>query len=793
MSDPQPHEQSDNREAERQRQVEALAEEYLDGLLAGRAPDRQAFLAAHADLGELLEPRLALVELMHRAARAARPTEGATASLGPPAERVLRIKCPHCGNGIQLVEPDVGEVTCGGCGSSFHVDLRATSSYHPAGLPQSIGKFAVLEQLGRGTFGTVYKARDADLQRLVAVKVPRAGSFATPEEEERFLREARAAAQLSHPSIVPVLEIAHDRGLPYIVSEYVEGLTLADLLTGRRPGFREAAELVAAVADALDYAHRQKIVHRDVKPSNLLIDAAGRPHVTDFGLARRGEGEITVTLDGQILGTPAYMAPEQAAGDQQRVDARSDVYSLGVVLYELLTGELPFRGNQRMLLHQVLHDEPRPPRSLNDRIPRDLETICLKAMAKVPARRYASALEMADDLRRFLGGEPIRARPVGRAEKLYRWCRRNPAVAGLQAALAVTLLVGTTVSTFFAIQSESQREQAEKNQRDAELRAASLAVDIDLKYCEEGDISLGLLRLARTLKTLPPHARDLRQCVEMNLLAWGQELRPLVPPPTHEGATFTTALSPDGLTLLTSGEDGTARLWDAFTGELRATMRGERGKIVKIDFSGDSRTALTVAEDGTARLWDAKNGQGRAVIREPPGTTDIALLSPDGLRFLTICQENPIIYDDKGRPRRNPNDNDKAAVTLWDAATGKRISDLAGHTGHINDAVFSPDGQTLLTGGADKTARLWSADNGLALGTLEGHVGAVSLVAFGPGGNLAATLAGEPGDPPNNSFRVRWWDTQRRVQIGSVLDSGGTLGAFAFSTGTFSWSSGART
>jgi len=165
---------------------------------------------------------------------------------------------------------------------------------------------------------------------------------------------------------------------------------------------------------------------------------------------------------------------------------------------------------------------------------------------------------------------------------------------------------------------------------------------------------------------------------------------------------------------------------------------------------------------------------------KPPGTTDIALLSPDGLRFLTICQENPIIYDDKGRPRRNPNDNDKAAVTLWDAATGKRISDLAGHTGHINDAVFSPDGQTLLTGGADKTARLWSADNGLALGTLEGHVGAVSLVAFGPGGNLAATLAGEPGDPPNNSFRVRWWDTQRRVQIGSVLDSGGYFGSLRF-------------
>jgi ribosomal protein S27E/predicted Ser/Thr protein kinase len=334
MSETQPNEQSNRSEPEllvqRQRQVEALAEEYLERLVAGETPDRQAFLGAHPDVADLLEPRLALLELMHRMAHAERPAAGETASLAPPqapAERVLRVKCPHCGNGIQLVEPENGEVTCSGCGSSFRVDPQATTTHHPAGLPRTIGKFEVLEQLGRGTFGTVYKARDPELQRLVAVKVPRAGSFATSEEEERFLREARAAAQLSHPGIVPVLEIDHDRGMPYIVSEYVEGLTLADLLTARRPVFREAAELVAAVADALDYAHRQKIVHRDVTPSNLLLDAAGRPHVTDFGLARRGEGEITVTLDGQILGTPAYMAPEQAAGDQLRVDARSDVYS----------------------------------------------------------------------------------------------------------------------------------------------------------------------------------------------------------------------------------------------------------------------------------------------------------------------------------------------------------------------------------------------------------------------------------------------------------------------------------
>jgi hypothetical protein len=740
VSDPRPHEPAGAPEAappgDRQRRVEALAEEYLEGLLAGRAPDRRAALAAHPDLADLLEPRLALVELMHRAARAPRA-----------AERAVHIRCPHCGNGIQLVEPEAAEVTCGGCGSSFHLDLRATTSFSPAALPRSVGKFEVLEQLGRGTFGTVYKARDPQLQRLVAVKVPRAGSFATPEEEERFLREARAAAQLSHPGIVPVLEVAHDRGLPYIVSEYVEGLTLADLLTGRRPGFREAAELVAAVADALDYAHRQKVIHRDVKPSNLLIDRAGRPHVTDFGLARRGEGEITVTLDGQVLGTPAYMAPEQAAGDQQRVDARSDVYSLGVVLYELLTGELPFRGNQRMLLHQVLHDDPQPPRSLNDRIPRDLETICLKAMAKAPGRRYASALEMADDLRRFLNGEAIRARPVGRVERLARWAKRNPAVASLTVAVVLTLLTGTAVSAFFAIQAERRREQAERSQRDAELRAASAAVDLDLKHCADGEVDYGVLRLARTLRELPPHATDLRQCVEMNLLAWAQEIRPLGPTFQHDGAETKWELSPDGLTVLTGGADGTARLWDAFTGEVRATMRGHRGGINPVAFSQNGRVAMTVGEDRTVRLWEASSGQARGAPAEHPGRIDSALLSPDGHRLLTVC-------DDK--------------VTLWDAATGRRISGLAGHSGHVGPAAFSPDGQTVLTGGWDKTARLWSADSGAALATLQTPTGGVTKVAVCPEGDVAATLE------VDKDTRVRWWDLRRHEQIGPLCTSHGS-------------------
>jgi tetratricopeptide (TPR) repeat protein len=331
------------------------------------------------------------------------------------------------------------EIPCASCGSHFSlVEVETTTC--GASESRCIGHFQLLQQLGRGAFGSVWKARDQELDRVVAIKLPH-GQQLDEIDAERFLREARAAAQLRHAGIVAVHEVGREAGQIYIVSEFIHGATLREWLDVKAVSFRDAAQMMIAIAQALEHAHQHGVIHRDLKPANILVDQHGAPHIADFGLAKRDAGELTMTLEGQVLGTPAYMSPEQARGEGHRVDARSDVYSLGVILFELLTGELPFRGTQRMLTLQILHDEPPSPRKLNGHIPKDLETITLKCLAKEPNRRYQTADELAADLRRFLDGEPIRARPVSRLERVWRWCRRRPAVVGLTIAVLGLLII----------------------------------------------------------------------------------------------------------------------------------------------------------------------------------------------------------------------------------------------------------------------------------------------------------------------------------------------------------------
>jgi serine/threonine-protein kinase len=358
------------------------------------------------------------------------------------------------------------------------ISRRLPSTYPEHGpKPARIGKYVLHEEVGQGACGIVYRAHDPELDRTVAIKIPGRQNLMTQEERLRFRREGRSAAQLHHPGIVEVFDVGEIDGVCFLVSEFVNGTNLAKRLAADRLGFSEAAALVARMAEALHYAHQQGVIHRDIKPANVLIaldhpvGSPLLPKIADFGLAKRENQDATLTHSGQVLGTPAYLSPEQARGESHRVGPRSDTYSLGAILYEMLTGELVFRGSVRMVLQQVLDDEPRAPRALNDQVPRDLEVICLKCLEKDPTRRYADAAALAADLRRFLAGEPIHARPVGRIERLGRWCRRKPLVAGLAAAVVVAVLVGFIGVVAQWRRAETMRLAAEQHaERESQVR-----------------------------------------------------------------------------------------------------------------------------------------------------------------------------------------------------------------------------------------------------------------------------------------------------------------------------------
>ena len=334
----------------------------------------------------------------------------------------------------------------------------------------SLGNFQLESELGAGSFGYVFLARDTRLDRQVAIKIQRAPECSRPEEIQRFQAEAKNAAQLKHPAIVSIFETCQtEDGVCYLVNEYVEGETLKTKMLSETLTFQQSTHYLIQLAEALEYAHQNNVVHRDVKPSNIIVDPQDNVHLADFGLAKNMTADANMTHEGQVMGTPAYMSPEQAFGRSDKVDNRSDIYSMGVVMYELLTGQQPFQGKNRLLFLQVLEDDPRPPTQLRDTIPRDLEVICLKAMAKLPRLRYQSAQAFAEDVKRHLNNEPILARPTSYVERLIRWCRRYPA-----AVIAFAVLFAGAIAAMFYLFHVSQYLVRETARDSAEMQANML-------------------------------------------------------------------------------------------------------------------------------------------------------------------------------------------------------------------------------------------------------------------------------------------------------------------------------
>jgi WD40 repeat protein len=615
--------------------------------------------------------------------------------------------------------------------------LTAPATAGPVPPPRPvIPGYEVLGVLGQGAMGVVYHARQVALDRPVALKMILAGEYAGAVARDRFHAEAEAVARLQHANVVQIYETGEHAGRPYLVLEFVDGGSLAQRLQHTPQPPRAAAELLETLARAVQAAHRKGVVHRDLKPANILLTADGTPKVTDFGLAKRVDANPGQSESGTVVGTPSYMAPEQAEG---RGGPAADVYALGAILYEALTGRPPFKAATALeTLEQVRRQEPVPPRRLEPQVPRDLETICLKCLEKDPRRRYAGAAALADDLAAFLDGRPIRARPAGAWEHAVKWARRRPAVAALLAAVVGTAVVGAGLVTWQWRATVTARHAEGEQRRRAERLLVRLSLERGQTLCEQGDVGRGMLWLAHTLQIVPDEEADLRPAIRANLAAWRGRLHPLRALLSHPAPVRSAAVAADGRAVLTVAADNRARLWRSATGELLAPPLEHPGDVETAAFSPDGRLVLTVGDDGAVRLWEASAGRPAGGPWPQAGPVAVAAFAPDGRTVAT-------------------GDSD-GTVCLRDTDTGELLgTGRPVHDGTVLAVAFAPDGKTLVTGGADGTLRTWDAHTLQPVRpAFPPPGGAVRTICFSPDGSRLVTVSRDnrrEGEPA-----VELWD-----------------------------------
>jgi WD40 repeat protein/tRNA A-37 threonylcarbamoyl transferase component Bud32 len=597
--------------------------------------------------------------------------------------------------------------------------------------------YEILRELGRGGMGVVYLARQQKLNRLVALKMILAGGHASDSDLARFLAEAEAVAQLQHPNVVSLLESGQHDGLPYFTLEYVGGGSFAERLRGTPLPPRDAAVLVAQLARGIQAAHERDIVHRDLKPANVLLSGDGTPRLTDFGLARRVQtAQKGLTATGAILGTPSYMAPEQAEGKGGQVGPPADIYSLGAILYECLTGRPPFQGPTPLeTLAQVVSDEPVPPTRLVRAVPRDVETICLKCLQKTPQRRYATALELAEDLTRFARGEPIVARPVGRLERAAKWARRKPATAAL---LTVSLLaaLGLTIGgALFTLKLDQARADAEAERDRAKDMQEQLRSYVGV--LEERDRflvqrNLLLAQIAWRANNLALAEEMLDHCPQVSRHTWEWRYLKCVCSGRQFsifGTTGNAVFSPDGHFLASGGLENTVKVWDASTGREVLTLRGHRDTVNSVAFSPDGQQLASGSSDTTVRLWDARSGKPIGTLALNAGNVRFVTYSPDGKRLaVSALTRNEQMDLTTGR-----------RVSLWDVFRYKLLHEENCEAVNGDEVSFSPDGRTLIS--PANVLQPWNTETGLPM-KREGGEKWANAAVFSPDGQHIALAFG---------------------------------------------------